>query len=54
MDESDPGTERQAIHEPHLWSDNGWTAQVDKNEDDDGWVVATTPDGQVEPVLVAA
>jgi hypothetical protein len=31
---------------------NGWTAQVIKNEDDDGWAVAMTPDGQSEPALV--
>ena len=40
------------ITEPRLWRDNGWTAQVIKNEDDDGWAVAMTPDGQVEPALV--
>ncbi len=44
--------ERAAIHEARLWQDNGWTAQVIKNEDDDGWAVAMTPDGQVEPALV--
>jgi hypothetical protein len=40
------------ITEPRLWRDNGWTAQVIKNEDDDGWAVAMTPDGQVEPALI--
>jgi hypothetical protein len=52
MDESDSSTERDAIHQARLWRDNGWTAQVIKNEDDDGWAVAMTPDGQVEPALV--
>ena len=52
MNESDPASEREAIREARLWSDNGWTAQVIKNEDDDGWAVAMTPDGQVEPALV--
>ena len=52
MDESDSGSEREAIREARLWRDNGWTAQVIKNEDDDGWAVAMTPDGQVEPALV--
>jgi hypothetical protein len=52
MDESEHSTERRAIHGPLLWSDNGWTARVVKNEDDDGWAVAMTPDGQVEPALV--
>jgi hypothetical protein len=43
---------QEAIHEARLWRDNGWTASVIKNEDDDGWAVAMTPDGQVEPALV--
>jgi hypothetical protein len=52
MTEPDIGTEQEAIREPRLWRDNGWTASVIKNEDDDGWAVAMTPDGQVEPALV--
>ncbi|MEJ5989016.1 hypothetical protein WG902_03375 [Ramlibacter sp. PS3R-8] len=40
------------ITEARLWRDNGWTARVIKNDDDDGWAVAMTPDGQVEPALV--
>ena len=40
-----------AIHEARRWRDNGWTAQVIKNEDDDGWAVSMTPDGQSEPAL---
>jgi hypothetical protein len=40
------------IQEPRLWRDDGWTAQVIKNEDDDGWAVAMTRDGQSEPALV--
>ncbi len=52
MDDQDAGTEPEALHEPRLWRDNGWTARVIKNEDDDGWAVAMTPDGQVEPALV--
>jgi hypothetical protein len=42
----------ETIHEPRLWRDNGWTAKVVKNEDDDGWAVAMTPHGQSEPALV--
>ena len=42
----------EKIHEPRLWRDNGWTARVVKNEDDDGWAVAMVPDGQAEPALV--
>jgi hypothetical protein len=41
-----------AIKEPRLWRDNGWTARVIKNEDDDGWAVEMTPEGESEPALV--
>jgi hypothetical protein len=40
------------IQEPRLWSADGWTARVIKNEDDDGWAVAMTKDGASEPALV--
>lgn len=50
MNETEDTAEK--IHEPRLWRDNGWTARVVKNEDDDGWAVAMIPDGQVEPALV--
>ncbi|SEK31896.1 hypothetical protein SAMN05216359_101410 [Roseateles sp. YR242] len=40
------------IQEPRLWRDERWTAQVIKNEDDDGWAVAMTLAGQAEPALV--
>jgi hypothetical protein len=40
------------ITQPRLWRDNGWTARVIKNDDDDGWAVAMFRDGQVEPALV--
>jgi hypothetical protein len=51
MTEPESGTP-DPVREPRLWRDNGWTASVIKNEDDDGWAVAMTPDGQVEPALV--
>ena len=38
--------------EPRLWRNYGWTAQVIKNDDDDGWAVAMTPDGAAEPALI--
>jgi hypothetical protein len=38
--------------EPRLWRADGWTAQVIKNEDDDGWAVAMIRDGEPEPALV--
>ena len=45
-------TNPACIHEPRLWRDNGWTARVIKNEDDDGWAVAMLRDGEPEPALV--
>jgi hypothetical protein len=44
--------ETTPVREARLWSDNGWTAKVIKNEDDDGWAVAMTRDGEREPALV--
>jgi len=35
-----------------LWCDNGWTARVVKNEDDEGWAVEMILDGESEPALV--
>jgi hypothetical protein len=40
------------IHEARLWRDDGWTAKVIKNEDDDGWAVAMYQGQQPEPALV--
>ena len=42
----------EAIKEPRLWRDKGWTARVIKNEDDDGWAVEMIKDGEPEPALV--
>ncbi len=41
----------EKIQEPRRWRSDGWTAQVIKNEDDDGWAVAMTQDGASEPAL---
>lgn len=41
-----------SVHEDRRWRDNGWTAQVIKNEDDDGWAVSMTPEGRSEPALI--
>jgi hypothetical protein len=49
MDDEAPDTD---IREPRLWSVDGWTARVIKNEDDEGWAVAMTQAGHVEPALV--
>jgi hypothetical protein len=52
MNETTAHDEPEAIKEPRLWHDDGWTARVIKNEDDDGWAVAMTRDGESEPALV--
>lgn len=49
---SDNDTLDDPIHTPLLWRDNGWTAQVIKNEDDDGWAVAMFKAGEPKPALV--
>lgn len=41
-----------AVNEARLWTGNGWTARVIKNEDDDGWAVAMYLEGESEPALV--
>ena len=48
----DEAGEPERIHEARLWRDNGWTARVIKNEDDDGWAVEMIKDGEAEPALV--
>lgn len=40
------------MQEPRLWCDDGWTARVIKNEDDEGWAVEMIMDGESEPALV--
>ena len=45
-------TSEEKITQPRFWRDNGWTACVIKTDDDDGWAVAMTPQGQAEPALV--
>jgi hypothetical protein len=40
------------IQEARLWRADGWTARVIKNEDDEGWAVSMTRDGEAEPALV--
>jgi hypothetical protein len=41
-----------SLHEARLWRDNGWTARVVKNEDDEGWAVEMVRHGESEPALV--
>ena len=47
-----PADDFPKTFEPRLWRDGGWTAHVLKNEDDDGWAVAMTRDGESEPALI--
>ena len=49
MDE--PAADDNPIQEATLWRDDGWTARVIKNIDDDGWAVEMTLDGESEPAL---
>lgn len=37
---------------PRLWIADGWTAKVIKNNDDEGWAVEMTREGDPEPALV--
>src|SRR5690242_12948754 len=52
LTEPDADSASEALHEDRLWRDNGWTARVKKNEDDDGWAVEMIKDGEPEPALV--
>ena len=45
-------TDLEPLKEARLWRDNGWTAKVIKNDDDEGWAVAMTKHGEAEPALV--
>lgn len=42
----------EAINEARLWHEDGWTARIIKNEDDDGWAVEMTRSGEREPTLI--
>ena len=52
MDSPDLHPDPETIKEPRLWRDNGWTARVIKNPDDEGWAVEMLRDGEAEPALV--
>lgn len=52
LSEDEDPSDTDAIREPRLWRDGPWTARVIKNEDDDGWAVAMTRQGESEPALV--
>lgn len=42
----------EVVNADRLWCDNGWTARVVKNEDDEGWAVEMVKRGEAEPALV--
>ena len=45
-------TNDEPAQDARVYCADGWTARVIKNEDDDGWAVAMTADGALEPSLV--
>ena len=44
--------EGSLVQEARLWSDDGWTARIIKNEEDEGWAVAMFKEGEQDPALV--
>lgn len=52
MEDSADSADDGVVHEDRLWCDKGWTCRVVKNEEDDGWAVEMTRDGEAEPALV--
>ena len=52
MNDSLTPPDDERIQQPRLWTGDGWTAKVMKNEDDDGWAVAMIKDGEPEPALI--
>lgn len=51
--DDEPTSVKNNVQEAGLWQKDGWTAKVVKNDDDEGWAVEITLEGNVEPVLVA-
>lgn len=47
-----PELATEPLREARLWRNNGWTARVIKNEEDEGWAVEMIRDGEPEPALV--
>jgi hypothetical protein len=43
---------RAEDQDPAHWKGDGWAARIIKNEDDDGWAVEMTRDGELDPALV--
>lgn len=51
-DEASGWRRNPSTQDPRLWRNDGWTARVIKNEDDEGWAVEMIKDGEPEPALV--
>lgn len=51
-DQDGERTIRVEDQDPTHWKADGWAARIIKNEDDDGWAVEMTRDGELEPALV--
>jgi hypothetical protein len=45
---SDGAAEQSATH----WKADGWAARIVRNEDDEGWAVEMTRDGELDPALI--
>lgn len=41
-----------AVKDARLWRDDGWTARVVKNNDEEGWAVEMVKQGEAEPALI--
>ncbi|WP_050470221.1 hypothetical protein [Herbaspirillum chlorophenolicum] len=48
----DSSSDPDVINEARLWREDGWTARIIKNDDDDGWAVEMTREGEREPTLI--
>lgn len=48
-----PGSDTESESDGRTWVASGFTARVIKNEDDEGWAVTMTRDGDSEPVLTS-
>lgn len=51
--EEQPGNDSVRESDERTWTASGFTARVIKNEDDEGWAVTMTRDGESEPVLTS-
>lgn len=45
-------SEDNGRQDERFWQGDDWTAKIFKNEDDDGWAVSMTKDGEPEPTIV--